>query len=467
MNDDSRMEQVCGYLRMIERTRLLRNTTAELEELVGFSIGDNGLARKGGKSLFMKDAIFRELAHIVRQQTELDLQEVLDAYVAADKICERIGKVDNPELFCQHLVWYFYADAEATDDIADIINKVQPEQLPILVLLVLRLLPRPTAKGGDVKDIAANYRHLFVWLSGTVNKNFQMQKLPLIARQEDKVRSNPDIMSRIHLISIANLVLYTYAALSTRERANISHKEMPDIPFDPMVEGIWKEEELSTVFWQFESLSNGYNLYRYEFDSNRRSFAFTQYFMKFSHRGNGVMAFVIHPHAIRYLLSDKALPTSMFAHLDCQINTDAENGQVEAISFSPLTADGKWFALRQLKRSGKDAYPQNLLDDERYEKKDCHADDAYDFTLSLAAITSEHIYIVKDGKTYYKVPKSLNRLLDEVGFNDTVGVLSFSNTTSGQSSAYIAFDEIQLHYDVSTLDAMREHQIEIVDMINV
>jgi hypothetical protein len=65
------------------------------------------------------------------------------------------------------------------------------------------------------------------------------------------------------------------------------------------------------------------------------------------------------------------------------------------------------------------------------------------------------------------VPKSLNRLLDEVGFNDTVGVLSFSNTTSGQSSAYIAFDEIQLHYDVSTLDAMREHQIEIVDTINV
>lgn len=78
MDDSDKMERVCSYLRMIERTRLMRNTTEELERLVGFSVGSgNGLARKGGKSLFMKDAIFRELAHIAKQQTDLDLQEVL------------------------------------------------------------------------------------------------------------------------------------------------------------------------------------------------------------------------------------------------------------------------------------------------------------------------------------------------------------------------------------------------------
>jgi len=45
MDDMDKMEQVCGYLRMIERTRLLRNTTEELERLVGFSVGSgNGLA---------------------------------------------------------------------------------------------------------------------------------------------------------------------------------------------------------------------------------------------------------------------------------------------------------------------------------------------------------------------------------------------------------------------------------------
>ena len=131
MDDADKMDRVCGYLRLIERTRLLKNTSEELEQLVGFSIGSgNGLARKGGKSLFIKDAIFRELAHIVRQQTELGLQEVLDAYIGADRICERMGNVASPALFCQHLVWYFYADADVTDDIAPIINKVEQEQLP-------------------------------------------------------------------------------------------------------------------------------------------------------------------------------------------------------------------------------------------------------------------------------------------------------------------------------------------------
>ncbi len=48
MYDSDKMERVCGYLRLIERTRLLKNTSEELEQLVGFSIGSgNGLTRKG------------------------------------------------------------------------------------------------------------------------------------------------------------------------------------------------------------------------------------------------------------------------------------------------------------------------------------------------------------------------------------------------------------------------------------
>jgi len=59
MNDTDKMKWACDRLRLIERTRLLKNTAKELEQLVGFSIGSgNGLARKGGRSLFVKDAIF-------------------------------------------------------------------------------------------------------------------------------------------------------------------------------------------------------------------------------------------------------------------------------------------------------------------------------------------------------------------------------------------------------------------------
>ncbi len=468
MDNADKMEQVCGYLRMIERTRLLKNTTEELEQLVGFSVGSgNGLARKGGKSLFIKDAILRELAHIVWQQTELDLQNVLDAYIRADRICERLGSVANPELFCQHLVWYFYADAEATDDIAPIIEKVEAEELPILVLLVLKLLPRLSAKGGDVKDISQDYRRLFHWLSETVNKDIMMQRLPLLTQLEGEARSHPDTMSRIHLIGLANLILHSYGALSTRERISMSNKELLENLFDPEVDGIWTEDELSTVFWQFEIVANGYHLYRYQFDSGRKSLMFTKYFVRFFHMAYGIIALVIHPHAIRYLVSGKPMPNNLFAYLDCQIEVDDKREQTIFISFSARMADAQWFSLRQLKRSDKEMQFQNLLDDERYGRIDCHAEDAYDFIISLAAITNEYIYISKNKATLYKVPKSLNSVLEEVGINSNVGVLSFRRSSDGQAATYLAFDDFNLYYDISTPEMLTEHQIEVVDSIKV
>jgi hypothetical protein len=179
------------------------------------------------------------------------------------------------------------------------------------------------------------------------------------------------------------------------------------------------------------------------------------------------MALVIHPHAIRYLVSGKSLPNNLFAYLDCQIQADSDSKSVNAISFSPLSTDGRWFTLKQLKRSNNEAFFQNLLDSERYVKADCHTSDAYDFTISLAAITENYIYIRKDETMFYKVPKSLNDLLDEVDFNSSVGVLSFDRTPNGQSSTYIAFDDFNLYYDISTSEMMAEHQIEVVDMIHL
>ena len=468
MDNHDDIERVYGYLRMIERTRLLKNTTEELEQLVGFSVGSgNSLARKGGKSLFIKDAIFRELAHIVKLQTGLELQEVLDAYIGADRIYERMRNVVDPSLFCQHLVWYFYADAEVTDDIAGIIDKVETEQLPILVLLVLKLLPHLSAKGGDVKDIDQDYRSLFGWLFETVNMNIMMQKLPLLTQIEDEVKRSPNIMCRIHLINTAYQILNSYGALSTRERISMSNRELLENQFAPEVDGIWTENELSTVFWQFESIANGYHLYRYQVESTPKTLMFTKYFIKFFHWGNDIMALVIHPHAIHYLVSGKSMPNNLFAYLDCRIESYDKNNQICAISFSRQSADGQWFDLKQLRRSEKEVFFQNLLDDERYEKIDSHANDNYDFSISLAAITNDHIYFYKDETTYYKVPKSLNGLLEEVGFNSNAGVMSFKNASDGEHTTYIAFDDYNLYYNISTLQLMAEHQIEVVDNISV
>ena len=61
----------------------------------------------------------------------------------------------------------------------------------------------------------------------------------------------------------------------------------------------------------------------------------------------------------------------------------------------------------------------------------------------------------------------MNNLLEEVGFNSNAGVMSFKNTSDGEPATYIVFDDFNLYYDISTLELMAEHQIEVVDSISV
>ena len=71
MDKEHKRMQVEGWLKLIDRTRLFCNTADELEKLVGFSVSNrNSLARKGGNSLFMKEAIFHQLGYICHELTE-------------------------------------------------------------------------------------------------------------------------------------------------------------------------------------------------------------------------------------------------------------------------------------------------------------------------------------------------------------------------------------------------------------
>ena len=45
--------------------------------------------------------------------------------------------------------------------------------------------------------------------------------------------------------------------------------------------------------------------------------------------------------------------------------------------------------------------------------------------------------------------------------------MSFKNTSDGEPAIYIVFDDFNLYYDISTLELMAEHQIEVVDSISV
>lgn len=453
MNDKERTMQVEQWLRLIERTRLFCNTADELGQMVGFSVTNrNSLARKGGSSLFMKEAIFHQLGHICREQTGLDLQEVVEAYEDVDNFIDRYANLLRSETVLSQTVEIFFGDGLVPDDLVFVKKRLDEKHIPILFLMLTGGLPRLSAKNGDVQDIQEDFRRSFMILRDLCKNTF-WQDLPAISMMESEVRANPEKRNRLQLIYATSIILNAYGAVSTQERLSLTNRELLQRRIQPDVDGIWTENDSMTAFWYFEEVNNGHYLYHYKLRNGQRELAYTKYFVMFYRiDDDGIGAVVVHPRSARYMVSGQPVPTMLIAYQRCQLSQDE-------ICLTPENDGNDWFCVSRLKRSSHAEYLRSLMDDDAKGKINECSDTDYDFSCCLTAITAEHIYMERSEGGYYKIPKSLNDVLYDVQFGDNVGVLTF------EGAVYVAFDDKSLYYDVTTDEKMREHGIEVVGVI--
>ncbi len=337
---DDELNRIIDYLRIIERTRLLYNSTEELAEKVGFSLNSgNGLVRMGGKSAFIKKGIFRELAYEVRESTGLDLQEVIELYIQADVFLDKLGKKQKPEVVCHQLISCFYGDAETVEAAARINDKLEARHVPLLVLLLLGILPRISSKKGDVENIGDDYHKVFQLMRETVCNNIPVKVLPALMQMEEIARKHPENMRRIDLISTVNTILNAYGSMSTRIRLIMSNMDMMENSEYPPIEGIWTEDDASTVFWQFEQITNGFFLYHWILNKEKHELRYKRYFIRFIREEEGVWAAVLDPRNIASVISGKPTPNEYIAYLDFEWSDNE-------MSFDPLNESSKWFRLR-------------------------------------------------------------------------------------------------------------------------
>ena len=434
---------IVNYLRIIERTRLLYNTSAELGAAVGFSVeSGNGLARKGGKSEFMKDAVFRELAYQTEQRTSLNLQNVLDAYIDADQLMQQYGKVLRGKDVCRQLIRHFYADEQVPEQLAPAAEMMGIQHIPLLLLMLTGALPPLSAKGGDVKDIAEDYRRAFTLLRGIVCSDIHLRTLPALTEMEVWAYRQPEALCRIDLIDCVYIILEAYGSISTPVKLSHAGIDQQSRQFIPDLDGIWSEDESSTVFWQFEEIANGHNLRRYTLNTESHELTYIEYHVRCFDEADGIMAIVMHPHLIHAIVEQSPVPSEYFAYLHLDIDKDTLN-------FTPLNVDAQWFGEKTLKRSQRQGYFQQLLADERYTQTNRFPEDEYEFTLALSAITEDALYIPTDDGQYLRIPKSMHPQLPDVHFNENTGLIHF------QSATYLAFDSRNLYFDITT-DAQRE-----------
>ena len=446
-----------NYLRIIERTRLICNSSIELSELVGSSIvSGNGLHRKGGKNPFMKDAIFRELAYIVNEMTELNLEEVIETYQESSVIFKKIKKIKNKEKICQEIISHYYCDKEFIQELSYLDSIISEHHVPILILLILGLIPCVNEKKGDVKHIDKDYVILLSILKEILCINIPMQVLPAIGRMEDEIIKHPERRSRIHLIYLTNYILNSYGAISNKERISQSIKELETIY--PPIEGIWEANVYNTECWIFEEIANGYNLFNYSYSSSKKELDYIKYFVKFFKGEDGIWAIVIHPKSIQYIITNKPIPNKYFSYYHFEI-------QDNIILFKPFTEKDNCIKYNKLHKSKSDTYWYTLLESSIVGKRDQFESDSYSFEIGLTAITENFIYIRESDNSFYRVPKSINNILEYTKFGDSIGVIRFCDKDK-KDRAYIAFDDYSLYYDISTYEKMHKNKIEVVKTIN-
>lgn len=453
VDERQKTKQVEGWLRLIERVRLFCNSSDELGQLVGFSVTSrNSLARKGGSSLFMKEAIFHHFCHLCEEMTGMDLQTVVEAYEDVDNFIDRYSALLRDLELLPQIVDIYFGDGDVPDDLAFVKKRLELRHIPILLLMLTGGLPRISAKNGDVQNIQADYLRTFALLR-TICKPVFMQEVPAISMMESEVKEHPERRNRLHLIYATHLILNAYGSLSTPQRLGMTTRDIMSNRIIPEeIDGIWTEDDSFTAFWFFEEVSNGFYLYHYRLRNEQRKLAYTRYFIAFHQYDENIEAVVVHPRSVRYLITGQPIPLMLLAYQDCKFDDDG-------ISFYPENDGNDWFRVRRLKRSSHAKYFQGLLDDDARPKVNEHSDTDYSFDCCLAALTPGHIYMDCSEGGYYKIPKTLNDLLYDVQIGDTVGVITF------EGAVYVAFDDKSLYYDVTTTEKMRATGIEIVEEI--
>lgn len=459
---EEKLRRAEQFLRIIERTRLLYNTSAELSEVVGFSIeSGNGLARKGGRSAFMKDAILRELFYMAEERTSLNLERVLESYVEVDSIMQVHKRELRGKDVCRQLIRHFYASDEVEAKLSALAEKLQRHHIPLLVLMLTDALPPLSAKGGDVEGIAGDYRRVISLLKDIVCEDIHFSTLPAMTEMESWSNKNPEKLCRIDLLDCVNITLEAYGSISTPEQLSRVNVEQLSRQFIPDLDGIWTEDEASTVFWKFEELENGHNLYRYVLDNERRELTFTEYYVRCFREEDYTWALVMHPHLIQCIVPKKRIPTDYFANMELTMDEEG------TLTFSPMTTDSRWFQLKHLKRSGREDYFLQLLEDENYQRVNRFPEDEYTFFRGLAALTEDAVYVSYDDG-FLRVPKSLNPQLPDVCFGENIGLIHLRRGHGKQKDAgstYLAFDDRSLYYEVTTARQRKALGIEVVERI--
>lgn len=464
------MNKYSEWLKAINNTRLIFNTTRELEEFLGEDcIHNNSILRRLSSEQRQRSA-FRDLKGEVEEQTlgEVRLDQFLDEYKkASDFYGKHLIRKNDQQSIALDLLQYSHYPFDTTGinkKLLDLFDLAEQENvnLVILALLLLDALPGFNSREGDVKDIQTSWTCVMDALQAIIANNPLFQELPCFTSARNEVNK-----TRMMLYYHTSLVLDTFEAYSRQEDYYDVSQDIRHNSRYLELDGYWNTtggELKGTEFWQLQSAESSccYFATHWHKTADERLLGKRYTVHLLEHPDGGITFYILHPDAINRRINGKVYEDTdnSWYHID-----DPATDSPSVLNLKRIVPSESWPSACQLTR----------VDDEstiwQYDKwlNKCTIKmeyPTYEFSLCLYAVTQNALYIsnnfVEDDDSdykYFRIPRKAFPGCERIQLCDKVGILTI------EGRQYFAFDDFLLYIPV-TAENMERYGIRVVAEID-
>lgn len=294
--EDSKDLQLKEQLNLLCKLNLFRNTKKEFGDYIGYDLTKNNGITKIPPS--KARILYRDISMQIKEELkEIDIDEILSSYEKASEIFMQIKKVctkikdDSLYSLLRGLYIEDQIFPENDKDIQRILTILQEKELyydaythSLLILLIKKILPLPTTKNKEVKNINNDFSHLYHFLYNFIETIPSIRNILAISMEYqnntfkdlDSVKKNRLFLIQMCRITLGNIIAHAN---------NNGHKIMQlvkEISKTFKIDNCyWSDNSKhdTTTFWRFEQTIAKYNylLYRFHFSTKRKEIYNTIY----------------------------------------------------------------------------------------------------------------------------------------------------------------------------------------------
>ncbi|MDO4215276.1 MAG: hypothetical protein Q4D12_05110 [Bacteroidales bacterium] len=483
------MEQNRERLMAVSRTGLVAKNKEEFGKLIDRDFSQNSVATLKRLSDFNVNAIFHELCHVVFQETELSLENLLDDYQQTSNRFSEYGLSKwfkkNTKEFTERafilLDFILFHDAEWEIDRDTEWDELLEEadshlDLKLALLLALGILPHYSGKGKVAEqplDAFLTFMENYIIREGCYffqKKEYASLLLKDSCSLSDRLKA---IAILYHFCDVTRKSLSP--ELSREAIANTVFFESVGINRSEEFPTLWWDEKHPHLFWFFQNLSNSYYLYK----CHIRQHTYTRYTLFLGSEFGISTARIYHPKYIEPLLEMKPVEQySAFSSWNASFDKDGMTNMIHFTDIRQLNSKWAWtedLDNLQLKRlSSQNQYFDYFCKkfrktDKGWKLKDSYSNafpaTDYQFHLSLYAITRDNILVQDveeiDGETtlinnkFFHVDREW--VDQDIQLTDQVGIILLPACSPLPTHKYLALDYRGVYFPIINDEVIFNH----------